>query len=732
MAKVKEYLVRFVRFLGFRRNSEYVKEHLNTANVRMTISMCLIIATIEVWMIIRQTTKYYIPRVQQGRIEAGFANFWSYTSNFWLFLFISLSILCFAIGKLYIKKQKARFILNMVFGALAMVSALMVIYLSQIGTFSDWSDLKHIYTNFFTLLIYGLGALYAFCVMFYSCLAYFKKVEDLFLCQTIVGLFGVACLVFGVMVSFSDFLGTVHIGGVEVLQNKQIICFLTMIVYCGVLVVYRPIVSITMLGGVFYLFYRLLLSVESVRVLPDGDRVNYLTFVLMLVVVVSAMYAQRINDAIKSESLEYKAKYDDMTGLYNFDHFLTLVKEEMTSSPNESSKKAFLFCDLDDFKSYNDRRGFAPGNELIKKVGETLCEEFGKENVAHVFADHFVAFVQQEGFKEKIEDVRTKTLNIDPEIAVHIKFGGYFFRLADEDPRRAFDKARYACALCKGKDDVNFVLYDEALHRAYHLHRHIVHDLDEAIENGHIRPFYQPVVWAKDGTLAGCEALCRWEDPRYGFISPGVFVPALEGTRQIQKLDAAILEAVCRDIHESLEKGLPIVPISINFSRLDFELMDPVSVLEGFVKKYSVPKEYLHVEITESALSGDIKSLTASIQSLRDLGYAIWLDDFGSGYSSFNALKEFQFDVLKIDMQFLSNFATNKNSGVLIETIVKMCERIGMKTLTEGVETEEQREFLDSVGCGRLQGYFFGKAMPLNELQQKIADGQFVVADHFE
>ena len=730
MVKVKDCLLRFAHFLGFRRNSEYVKEHLNTSNVRTTITMASIIAAIEVWMIIRQTTKYYIPRVQEGRIEAGFANFWSYTSNFWLFLFISLSIICFAIGKLYIKNQKFRFILNMTFGVLSLATALMVIYLSHIGTFANWNGHKYIYTNFFTLLIYGLGALYGFSVIFYSCIAYFKKIEDLFLCQTIVSLFGIACLVFGIMVSFSDYLGTVRVNGVDVLQNKQIICFLTMIVYCGVLVVYRPIVSFTLLGTAFYVFYKLLLSVDSIRVLPDGDKVNYLTFVLMLIVVVSAMYSQRLNDAIKSESLEYKAKYDDMTGLYNFDHFLAIVKDEMPSK--ESAKKAFLFCDLDDFKAYNDRRGFASGNELIRKVGEILSDEFGKENVAHVFADHFVAFVDQDGFMEKVEDVRTKTMAIDPEIAVHMKCGGYRFRIPDEDPRRAFDKARYACALCKGKDDLHFVEYDDELHRAYHLHRHIVHDLDEAIEQGYIKPYYQPVVWSEDGTLAGCEALCRWIDPRYGFISPGTFVPALEGTRQIQKLDAAILEAVCRDIHESLENGRPIVPISINFSRLDFELMDPIAVLEGLVKKYNVPKEYLHVEITESALSGDIKSLADSIQHLRDLGYAIWLDDFGSGYSSFNALKEFRFDVLKIDMQFLSNFATNKNSGVLIETIINMCERIGMKTLTEGVETEEEINFLRSVGCGRLQGYFFGKAMPLEELQQKIAEGTFVVTDHFE
>jgi EAL domain-containing protein (putative c-di-GMP-specific phosphodiesterase class I) len=213
-------------------------------------------------------------------------------------------------------------------------------------------------------------------------------------------------------------------------------------------------------------------------------------------------------------------------------------------------------------------------------------------------------------------------------------------------------------------------------------------------------------------------------------MNPGQFVPVLEDTHLIHKLDTAILENVCRDIRDALDKKLPVVPISINFSRLDFKLMDAVSVLEETVKKYNVPKQLLHVEITESALIDDLGALNKAIARLREQGYALWLDDFGSGYSSFNVLKDYEFDVLKIDMKFLSGFNENEKSRTLIKSVIDMADDIGMKTLTEGVETEEEMTFLKDAGCGRLQGYLFGKHLPRETLLEDIAKGKYVISDN--
>ena len=733
MTKAKELGLRLLRFLGFRRNSKYVRDYLNTTNIRISIWMCLVIAAIEVWMIIRQTTKYYIPRTQlpidhPKHVVPGFAGFWTYTGNFWLLLFISLSILAFAVGRLYFRNQKARFVLNFVIGALALTTSLLVIYSSQIGLFSVWDEMKDYYTNVFTILVYSLGALYSVSVLTYSFLAFFKKIESYWLSQTIIAVFGIICLAFGMMVSFSD-----YIGKADAQEYKQIICFLTMIVYTSALFAYRPIISFVLFGSVFFGFYQMLMSVHD-RPFPEGDRVNYLSFVLMLVVVISAIHAQRYNDATKSEELEFKAKYDPLTGLRNYEYFLTVLDARRIDPAAPFEDHYFLFIDVDDFKSYNDRRNFNQGNIAIRGIGDCLAKTFGEENAAHVYADHFVAFCDKESCLTKMEQFRNEILAFDSEFPISLKFGIFCVQDRNEDVRRCFDRARYAASLTKESHECYFIEYDEQLDQGYRIKRHMVHVLDEAIEKGYIRPYYQPVVWAEDGTLCGVEALCRWidPDPKYGFISPGVFVPFLEKTRLIHKLDRCIVETVCRDIHDALKNNQPVVPVSINFSRLDFELMDPVALLEELVAKYGVPKHYLHVEITESALSENQGLLGKSIEKLRELGYAVWLDDFGSGYSSFNVLKDFRFDVLKIDMQFLNNFATNKNAGVLIEVIVDMCNRIGMKALTEGVETQQEVDFLKKVGCGRLQGYLFGKAMPLDELRKKIADGTYTLAKKFE
>lgn len=195
----------------------------------------------------------------------------------------------------------------------------------------------------------------------------------------------------------------------------------------------------------------------------------------------------------------------------------------------------------------------------------------------------------------------------------------------------------------------------------------------------------------------------------------------------IHRLDACIFESVCRDIRRSLDEGLPVVPISINFSRLDFELMDAVDVFDTLVQRYNVPKELIHVEITESALTEEVGLLHDAAERLKEKGYALWLDDFGSGYSALNVLKDYEFDVVKIDMKFLGGFETNKKAAKLIAAIVGMSKALGMKTLAEGVETMEEAAFLEKTGCLRLQGYLYGKPMPREILLERIAKGELVV-----
>ncbi|RKM62109.1 EAL domain-containing protein [Butyrivibrio sp. CB08] len=248
--------------------------------------------------------------------------------------------------------------------------------------------------------------------------------------------------------------------------------------------------------------------------------------------------------------------------------------------------------------------------------------------------------------------------------------------------------------------------------------QYVADNIDKALESGWIKVYYQPVIRSLTEQLCGAESLARWIDPDQGFLPPDKFIGTLENTRQIHKLDMYIIEQVCKDISERLSNKLPTVPVSVNFSRLDFEEVDMVGFVEGLVSRYDIPRDYIHIEITESMIVSDADLMRRMIDDFRDAGYEVWMDDFGSGYSSLNLLKDYHFDTLKLDMEFLRNF--NDKSKAIMTSTTTMAKDIDMATLAEGVETAEQVSFLRNIGCGKLQGYFYGKPMPIDEFFDHI------------
>ena len=240
---------------------------------------------------------------------------------------------------------------------------------------------------------------------------------------------------------------------------------------------------------------------------------------------------------------------------------------------------------------------------------------------------------------------------------------------------------------------------------------YIVGHLQEAIDNHWIQVYYQPVIRTLTGELCGMEALARWVDPQIGFLSPASFIPVLEQVRLIHQLDAYVLEEVCRMLRQRFNHNLPVTPVSFNLSRYDFSAVDIFSLVEKTRIKYQIPRDYLHVEITESALAENDDAVHQAVDRLRNEGYEIWLDDFGSGYSSLNILKDYTVDLIKLDMGFLRSF-TEKSRDIIC-SVIDMAKELGIKTLAEGVETQEHAEFLASIGCGRQQGYLYGKPQPL-------------------
>lgn len=221
------------------------------------------------------------------------------------------------------------------------------------------------------------------------------------------------------------------------------------------------------------------------------------------------------------------------------------------------------------------------------------------------------------------------------------------------------------------------------------------------------------------------EALARWEDPTYGFLTPDQFIPLLEKRHLIHYMDTCVVEQVARNYRVAVDQGLSVCPVSVNLSRLDFEDCDIVEEIEAIRRDYDMPKDMLHIEITESAVNEKDTVLTEGIARFIREGYQIWMDDFGSGYSSLNVLKDYRFGVIKFDMQFLRDFqipAKAERTRKILEAMIPMVRSLGMMTLTEGVETVEEARYLKSIGCQMLQGYYISKPRPIEELRCGFVD----------
>lgn len=257
------------------------------------------------------------------------------------------------------------------------------------------------------------------------------------------------------------------------------------------------------------------------------------------------------------------------------------------------------------------------------------------------------------------------------------------------------------------------------------MENYILEHFDEALKNKWIEVYYQPVVRTITGAFCGAEALARWNDPEKGLLSPAEFIPVLEETGRITELDLYVLEQICQDYQMVSKRGYRVIPVSFNLSRKDLLHNDIIERIEAIMARYNVPRELVNVEITESAFVEDVERIGPVLKKLHELGYQIWMDDFGSGYSSLGILKDYSFDEIKIDMSFLSKF--DKKARNIIRSVVTMAKRIGVQTLAEGVETKEQYVFLYTIGCEKIQGYYFGRPMPGDVLEQHVKDTQQTV-----
>ncbi len=480
-----------------------------------------------------------------------------------------------------------------------------------------------------------------------------------------------------------------------------------------------------------YVRYRILTKKGKIRYIEDFGHLlhssNEKSYFFVFIVDVDQNEYMNVarNSYAEAEVLAANREIDNLTGLFNMAFFYHKVQILLGATDIWRMDSAFIHFDIPNFKLYNERHGFKMGDELLCDFANIIKDVFYTGTVARFSDDHFVVFTNGDK-KEVISNVeevyKRMLLAEDVNKKVRVKAGIYFLDDQRAEVGLACDHARLACNSIKNRHDLNYCIYDDILRDRLRRQQYVVDHIDEAIAKDYIKVFYQPIIRVSTGEVCGLEALVRWVDPSIGMLSPLDFIETLEHFHLIHLVDEFMVKKVCQDYRRLKNAGLPVVPISVNISRLDFDVCDVLKLLSDFCEIYDVPVEMIEVEITESAFNDDTGLIKNEVNKIKQAGYEIWVDDFGSGYSSLNTIGEYDFDVLKLDLVFLKSYEKNNKISTLMDFIIRGSKEMGIQPLCEGVETEEHYQFLKEIGCDRCQGYYFGKPMPLDEMLEYVEE----------
>ncbi len=431
-----------------------------------------------------------------------------------------------------------------------------------------------------------------------------------------------------------------------------------------------------------------------------------------------------INDRTKEiESFErekYKASHDSLTGLLNREQFYIDTYECIHK--NKDTKYCMVCSNIKDFKFINELFGLKKGNEVLKKQAD-LIKNYIKEDslTARLQSDRFAMCMPVDRFKEEfilssIEEMQKEFAN--SSFRLHVFVGVYYIEDLEEPVNIMCDKASIARDTIKNDYQSCIAYYNEDLLERSIEERRIIGEFERALVNEEFVMFLQPQV-DNSGYAHGAEALVRWQHPERGLLSPAVFIDVLEKAGLIYKLDRYMWEKAADKL--SRWKGTPMerYHISVNISTKDFYLIDVYETFTGLVEKYDIKPEKLKLEITETALMSDLEKNMEIIRRLQKYGFLIEIDDFGSGYSSLNMLKDISADILKIDMGFLRETENEIKGRDILESIITLAGKLGMEVITEGVETSAQLSMLTEMGCNLFQGYYFSRPVPVEEFERK-------------
>ena len=424
-------------------------------------------------------------------------------------------------------------------------------------------------------------------------------------------------------------------------------------------------------------------------------------------------------DQMKLAHEKYLASHDLLTGLYNQHHLYERIRAELDANNDVDYK--IIGIDIKDFKIVNDIFDKEFGDQVLRAVGDELRAHCKPGAVyGRLTGDKFGVLAPIGDFSEaEMEDLLTvqsfgKRLANYP-IVVHM--GVYEVADRSLDVSVMFDRAFMAITSIKNDLNTHVATYDEGMRQDLIWNQTISQQLERAIAERQIIPYLQPMVDV-GGEVEGAEVLVRWIHPTEGLLSPARFIPVFENNGMIAQLDAYMWECACEILHDWQMRGIDLF-LSVNISPKDFYFIDVYGTIRGLVKKHDINPRKLRLEITETAMMTDIENRLRIIEDLRADGFLVEMDDFGSGYSSLNMLKDIPVDVLKIDMMFLYKTKDQTKAATILQTIINLSGQLGIPSITEGVETADQLDMLVNMGCRLFQGYYFAKPMPVAEFEAR-------------
>ena len=433
----------------------------------------------------------------------------------------------------------------------------------------------------------------------------------------------------------------------------------------------------------------------------------------------------------QNEELAYLAYYDPLTGLYNRNYFVRLLGEFLRNAKDENKIVNVLVIDIDDFRKVNDGMGLVAGDELVQQLA-TILKEFSNANVlvSHINSDIYCMAIYDPKNENTVESIhqRLKTrlrrpiyLSNGSEISVTVSIGVASYPEAAKDALELINCAEIVMFRGKalGKNTIQY--FDTPILEDFLKNVHLDNKLRDAVENSSFLLQYQPQFFTESKELRGVEALIRWKDnDNPSMISPGVFIPMAEKNGTIIPIGKWVIEESIRQCAKWHEKfGKPII-MSINVSAIQYMKVDFVSHLKSVIEKYKVNPQDIELEVTESVLIDGFENVAQKLAELREYGVRVSLDDFGTGFSSLAYLKKLPIDTLKIDKSFIDTLLIDEPTRIITETIVKMVKTLGFEAVAEGVEEEQQYEYLSSIGCDIIQGFYFAKPQTVEEIEKLL------------